>query len=64
MLTQNAIITTEFERQSRDRIYQAAVNSRKLTPLTIKETAQQIIPAQKRILSLDWWKQLRPKTAN
>jgi phosphoribosylaminoimidazole carboxylase (NCAIR synthetase) len=61
ILTHNVILTAEFERQSRDRIQQSAENSRKFV---IKETAEQVIPDQNRILGKDWLKQLSTKTAD
>ena len=64
MFTHNVILTEVFERQSRARIQQAADNSRKLNRMTLKETSEQIIPAGKPVIIMDWLKQLRAKPAD
>jgi hypothetical protein len=64
MLTHNVILTEDFERQSRARIQQAADNARKLHRMALKETPEQVIPARKPVVIMDWLKHLRAKPAD
>ena len=64
MITNNAILTENFEKQSRARIQQAADNSRILNRMSLEETPKQVVSARKPVVIMDWLKQLRVKPAD
>jgi hypothetical protein len=64
MLPHNHLVAADFERQSRDRIQQAAENSRKLSRNFVQRGNKRSETSRKPILSLGWLKGLRLNPAS
>ena len=59
MLPHNHLVAADFERQSRDRIQQAAEGSRKLRRNSIQDVDRQGKSVKKSFFGLGWLKDLR-----
>jgi len=64
MLPHNHLVAADFERQSRDRIQQAADSSRKLKRYFVQKENRQVDSSRKPFFGLGWLKDLRVNPAS